>query len=78
MNPAISGLYAVTPDLVDTAVFLANTQAALTGGGITLDNAAELIDAGAAAIAVISALYAAPDTEAAARKSCQLLRVKVA
>ena len=47
-------------------------------GGITLDNAAELIDAGANAVAVISALFAAPDVEVAARKFCQLLRVKVA
>ena len=41
-------------------------------GGITLDNAGELIDAGADAVAVISALFAAPDAEAAARKFCQL------
>jgi hypothetical protein len=32
MNKAISGLYAATPDLADTAVLLANTQAALAGG----------------------------------------------
>lgn len=37
-------------------------------GGITFDNAAELIDAGADAIAVISALFDAPDVEAAARQ----------
>lgn len=36
-------------------------------GGITVDNAGELIDAGADAIAVISALFDAPDVEAAAR-----------
>lgn len=47
-------------------------------GGITLDNAAGLIDAGANAVAVISALFAVPDVEVAARKFCQLLRVKVA
>jgi len=46
-------------------------------GGITLDNAARLIDAGADAVAVISALFAVPDVEAAARKFCQLLRAKV-
>ena len=45
-------------------------------GGITLDNAAGLIDAGADAVAVISALFAVPDVEAAARKFCQLLRMK--
>src|SRR5450759_5646604 len=32
MNKAISGLYAITPDLADTAVLLAKTQAALAGG----------------------------------------------
>jgi len=47
-------------------------------GGITLDNAARLIDAGADAVAVISALFTAPDIEAAARKFCQLSRVKMA
>jgi thiamine-phosphate pyrophosphorylase len=36
-------------------------------GGITVENAAELIEAGADAIAVISALFDAPDIEAAAR-----------
>lgn len=36
-------------------------------GGITLDNAAGVIEAGADAIAVISALFDAPDVEAAAR-----------
>ncbi len=46
-------------------------------GGITLDNAAELIDAGAHAVAVISALFAAPDVEVAARKFCQLFRAQV-
>jgi len=47
-------------------------------GGITLDNVAALIAAGANAVAVISALFAAPDVEAAARKFCQLLQVKTA
>ena len=45
-------------------------------GGITLDNAGELINAGADAIAVISALFAAPDVERAAREFCNLFRVK--
>jgi len=63
MNPAISGLYAVTPELADTAVLLAKTQAALAGG--------------AHAVAIISALFAVPDVEATARKFCQLLRAKV-
>ena len=37
-------------------------------GGITLDNAAAAIEAGAAGVAVISAVIAAPDPEAAARQ----------
>lgn len=36
-------------------------------GGITLDNAAEVIDAGADMLAIISGIFAAPDPEAAAR-----------
>ena len=47
-------------------------------GGITLDNAAQLIAAGADAVAVISALFAAPDVEVATRKFCRLLQVKTA
>lgn len=37
-------------------------------GGITVDNAKPLIDAGADAVAVISALFDAPDVEAAAHQ----------
>ena len=37
-------------------------------GGITVDNAKPLIDAGADAVAVISALFDAPDIESAARQ----------
>jgi thiamine-phosphate pyrophosphorylase len=37
-------------------------------GGITAENAAEIIEAGVDAIAVISALFDAPDIEAAARE----------
>jgi thiamine-phosphate pyrophosphorylase len=47
-------------------------------GGITLANAEELIRAGADAVAVISALFAAPDIEAAARQFCRLFRGKTA
>ena len=43
-------------------------------GGITLDNAGGLIGAGADAVAVISALFAVPDTEAAARGFCRLFK----
>jgi len=41
-------------------------------GGITPDNAGALIAAGADAVAVISALYAAPDVTAVARDFCHL------
>ncbi len=44
-------------------------------GGITLANAGELIEAGADAIAVISALFGAPDVEFAAREFCGLFRI---
>lgn len=47
-------------------------------GGITLDNARGLIDAGADAVAVISALFAAPDTTLAARRFCQLFQAEMA
>jgi thiamine-phosphate pyrophosphorylase len=45
-------------------------------GGITLANAEDLIRVGADAVAVISALFAAPDVEAAARQFCRLFRGK--
>ena len=41
-------------------------------GGITLANAHELIAAGADAVAVISAVFAAPDIAAATREFCRL------
>lgn len=41
-------------------------------GGITPDNAAQLIEAGADSIAVVGALFMAPDIEASARKFSQL------
>jgi len=44
-------------------------------GGITEDNAASLIAAGADAIAVISALFDAPDIEARARRLARLFQV---
>ena len=43
-------------------------------GGITADNASPLIAAGADAVAVISALFSAPDPEAAARRFSQLFQ----
>ncbi|MGB7540792.1 MAG: thiamine phosphate synthase [Burkholderiales bacterium] len=45
-------------------------------GGITPDNAGVVVDAGAAAVAVISALFDAPDIEAAARRFCSLFQQK--
>jgi len=47
-------------------------------GGITLDNAGDLIAAGADAVAVLSALFTARDIEAAARKFCRLFEVSAA
>lgn len=43
-------------------------------GGITADNAGELISAGASMVAVINDLFAAPDPEAAARRIADLFR----
>ena len=45
-------------------------------GGITTENAQSLIDAGADAVAVISALFDAPDIEAAARAFSRLFHRK--
>jgi len=45
-------------------------------GGITHANAPELISAGVDAVAVISALFAAPDVETAARVFCKLFPEK--
>lgn len=45
-------------------------------GGITAENAAEVIEAGADAIAVISALFDAPDVEAAARALNRLFEIE--
>jgi thiamine-phosphate pyrophosphorylase len=46
-------------------------------GGINEDNAAELIAAGADAVAVVSALFDAPDIEAQARRFARLFEVSV-
>lgn len=45
-------------------------------GGITLDNGAALVKAGADALAVISALFGAPDVEQAARAFNNLYRTR--
>jgi thiamine-phosphate pyrophosphorylase len=46
-------------------------------GGINMDNAAGLIAAGADAIAVVNALFDAPDIEAQARRFARLFSVPV-
>jgi len=46
-------------------------------GGINEDNAAGLIAAGATAIAVVSALFDAPDIEAQARRFAQLFHIPI-
>lgn len=46
-------------------------------GGIDVDNAAELIAAGASAIAVIGALFEAPDVESQARRFVDLFQTPV-
>jgi thiamine-phosphate pyrophosphorylase len=45
-------------------------------GGITLENAGAVIQAGAAGVAVISAIVGAPDPEAAARRLREIVNVK--
>ena len=45
-------------------------------GGITTENARTVIEAGADAVAVISALFDAPDIEAAARSFSRLFEQK--
>ena len=46
-------------------------------GGINEDNAAGLISAGAGAVAVVSALFDAPDIEAQARRIARLFQIPV-
>lgn len=59
-----------TPDLLRAARSLGVPVVAI--GGISPDNAASLIDAGADCVAVISSLFDAADIEAAARQFSQL------
>jgi thiamine-phosphate diphosphorylase len=62
----------VGPDLVRT--LRPEISVPLVGiGGITLDNAEEVIAAGADAVAVISAICAAPDPEVATRRLMERL-----
>lgn len=59
-----------TPDLLIAAQSIGVPMVAI--GGITPDNAAPLIAAGADCIAVISSLFDAPDIESVARRFSQL------
>lgn len=69
------------PDAVNAPLQLLRDAGALSVpmvaiGGITLDNATPLIEAGADAIAVITALFEAPDIEAAARELNRLFEIE--
>lgn len=59
-----------TPPLLRQAVALRRPLVAI--GGITPDNAPPLVEAGADCLAVISAVFARPDIEAAARRFATL------
>jgi thiamine-phosphate pyrophosphorylase len=67
-----------TPIGVDglTEVIRAVSIPVVAIGGITLENAGAVIQAGAAGVAVISAVVGAPDPEAAARRLRELVNVK--
>ena len=59
-----------TPDLLRQSVTLGLPRVAI--GGITPDNAPSLVEAGADFLAVISAVFAAPDARAAAQRFARL------
>jgi thiamine-phosphate pyrophosphorylase len=67
-----------TPIGVDglTEVIRAVSIPVVAIGGITLENAGAVIQAGAAGVAVISAVVGAPDPEAAARRLREIVDVK--
>ena len=67
-TPAPLGLYREARVLLDSPI--------VAIGGITPENARTVIEAGADAVAVISALFDAPDIEAAARRFEHLFRKK--
>ncbi|TMG74753.1 MAG: thiamine phosphate synthase [Betaproteobacteria bacterium] len=67
-TPAPLGLYREARVLLDSPI--------VAIGGITPENARTVIEAGADAVAVISALFDAPDIEAAARRFERLFRKK--
>lgn len=68
-----TGYAAVGLQLVSTASRLAGSMPVVAIGGVTLDNARSAIDAGAAAVAVISDLTADRDPEARVRSYLRAL-----
>lgn len=64
-SPTKPGTATATPNLLRAAKAFSRPIVAI--GGITADNAVGLIEAGADAVAVVSALFDAPDVEIAAR-----------
>ncbi len=71
-SPTKPGARRADPALIRAAKATTNLPVAAIGG-ITLDNAAILVQAGADLLAVISALYNAPDPRRASQDFCQLL-----
>ncbi|HWH46560.1 MAG TPA: thiamine phosphate synthase [Burkholderiales bacterium] len=65
-SPTKPGTATATPNLLRAAKEFSRPIVAI--GGITPDNAAGLIEAGADALAVVSAVFDAPDVEIAARR----------
>jgi thiamine-phosphate pyrophosphorylase len=69
-SPTKPGAVTASRDLLHAAKEFSLPMVAI--GGITPDNAAGLIEAGADAVAVISAVFDAPDVERAARRIARL------
>lgn len=72
-SPTKPGARAAAPHLLRDAKALGVPLVAI--GGITHDNAPVLIEAGADAVAIISALFGAPDVRAAARRFADLFEM---
>ncbi|HEV8645976.1 MAG TPA: thiamine phosphate synthase [Burkholderiales bacterium] len=69
-SPTKPGVVTASRDLLRAAKRFSRPIVAI--GGITPDNAAALIEAGADAVAVVSAVFDAPDIERAARRIADL------
>ena len=69
-----TGYEAVGLRLVSEAARLCGERPVVAIGGITLDNATSVIDAGAACVAVIGDLLAGGEPEERVRDYCRLLR----